>query len=199
MSESKLSEVMRDHETNQTSEGAQLVQDEMDDLTQEERRKANGVGDPRTSEMAVGVIKDEIDNLSDDDSDLVIDEPPEEDMGGVESDKEERSMEEADMKPSLPSFSFLADQRALLQPKTDLQKRPEQAIQPKPRASGVVGDGGVGVGAPGVAADSRPPTTSSSQLTSSPAPSHFNFNLDILATVASMNRYTNHFHFFVSI
>ena len=118
-----------------------MVQDEMDDLTQEERRKANGVGDPRTSEMAVGVIKDEIDNLSDDDSDLVIDEPPEEDMGGVESDEEERSMEETDMKPSLPSFSFLADQRALLQPKTDLQKRPEQAIQPKPRASGVVGGG----------------------------------------------------------
>ena len=81
-----------------------MVQDDMDDLTQEERRKANGVGDPRISEMAVGVIKDEIDNLSDDDSDLVIDEPPEEDMGGVESDEEERSMEESDMKPSLPSM-----------------------------------------------------------------------------------------------
>ena len=105
------------------------------------------------------------------------------------------------MKPSLPSVTFLADQRALLQPKTELQRKPEQVIQPKLRG-GLGGgvDGGlaagvggglaveVGGGINGVAAQSRP--ISNTQVASSPPPftSYFNNGLDILATVASMNR-----------
>ena len=174
-------------ESNLISEEARMIEDEVDDLddislSQEERRKA--YGDPRTSQMAsVGIVKDEIDDISDEDSDLVIDEPEEDTPREeeVESDQEfdsERPMEseEREMKPSLPSVMFLADQRALLQPKTELQRKPEQAIQPKSR----------------VAAQSRGATSSNTQAaSSSPAPAApFTpyFNLDILATVASMNR-----------
>ena len=181
-------------EPNLISEEARMIEDEVDhdlddiSLTQEEKRKAYG-GDPRTSQMAgVGIVKDEIDDLSDEDSDLVIDEPEEEDTTTrgeyVESDSEERpkmEKEEQEMKPSLPSVMFLADQRALLQPKTELlQRKPEQAIQPKSRGGG------------GVGAQSRAPPSSSSNTqaaSSAPAaPAPFNFNLDILAAVASMNR-----------
>ena len=165
-----------------------MIQDEVDELEdisllQEETRKA--YGDPRTSQMAgVGIVKDEIDDLSDEDSDLVIDEPEEDTRREVESKHEfDSNREETNMKPSLPSVNFLADQRALLQPKTESQRKPEQGIELKSRG-GVVGVGGV-------PAQSRAPTNSNSQVASSllaPAPAPFNFNLDILATVASMNR-----------
>ena len=163
-----------------------MIQDEVDDLddislTQEERSKA--YGDSRTSQMVgVGIIKDEIDDLSDEDSDLVIDEPEEDTTREVESEHEfDSDREETNMKPSLPSVNFLADQRALLQPKTESQRKPEQGILPKSR-------GGVGGG--GVITQSRAPTSSNSQVASSPAPAPLTpyFNLDILATVASMNR-----------
>ena len=180
-------------EPNLTSEEARIIQDEVDglddiSLSQEERRKA--YGDPRTSQMAsVGIVKDEIDDLSDEDSDLVIDEPEEDTIREeVESEQEfdsDRPMEseEREMKPSLPSVMFLADQRALLQPKTELQRKPDQAIQPKS-----IGGGG------GVAAQSRAPASSNTQASASSSPAApaapFTpyFNLDILATVASMNR-----------
>ena len=179
-------------EPNLISEEVRMIQDDLDDLSQEERRNAL-YGDPRTSEMAgVGIVKDEIDDLSDEDSDLVIDEPEEDTIREeVESEQEfdsDRPMEseEREMKPSLPSVMFLADQRALLQPKTELQRNPEQAIQPKSRVGG--GRGG------GVAAQSRAPASSNTQASASSSPAApaapFTpyFNLDILATVASMNR-----------
>ena len=161
-----------------------MIQDEVDELEdisllQEETRKA--YGDPRTSQMAgVGIVKDEIDDLSDEDSDLVIDEPEEDTTREVESKHEfDSNREETNMKPSLPSVNFLADQRALLQPKTESQRKPEQGIELKSRGGGVP-------------AQSRAPTNSNSQVAASsllaPAPAPFNFNLDILATVASMNR-----------
>ena len=75
-----------DVKPNSTSEEAKMMEVEMDDdlngisLSQEERRRAHG--DPRTSEIAaVGIVQDEIGDLSDDDSDLVIDEPEEETKG----------------------------------------------------------------------------------------------------------------------
>ena len=49
------------------------------------------------------------------------------------------------LRPSLPSVTFLADQRALLQPKVDQRRSPELVIQAKPTASsGGVGNGQVG-------------------------------------------------------
>ena len=159
------------------------------------------------SKADVGIVEDKINDLSDDDSDLVIDEPEEEETG--RESEEEIEEERPEMKPSLPSVTFLADQRALLQPKTELQRKPEQVIQPKLRgglgggvdgglAAGVGGGlavevgGGlaveVGGGINGVAAQSRP--ISNTQVASSPPPftTYFNNGLDILATVASMNR-----------
>ena len=151
------------------------------------------------SKADVGIVEDKINDLSDDDSDLVIDEPEEEETG--RESEEEVEEERPEMKPSLPSVTFLADQRALLQPKTELQRKPEQVIQPKLRG-GLGGgvDGGlaagvggglaveVGGGINGVAAQSRP--ISNTQVASSPPPftTYFNNGLDILATVASMNR-----------
>ena len=151
------------------------------------------------SKADVGIVEDKINDLSDDDSDLVIDEPEEEEIG--RESEEEVEEERPEMKPSLPSVTFLADQRALLQPKTELQRKPEQVIQPKLRG-GLGGgvDGGlaagvggglaveVGGGINGVAAQSRP--ISNTQVASSPPPftTYFNNGLDILATVASMNR-----------
>ena len=191
-----------DVKPNSTSEEAKMMEVEVDDdlngisLSQEERRRSHG--DPRTSEIAgVGIVQDEIGDLSDDDSDLVIDEPEEETKSEEEYFDEESPMEREETKPTLPTFNFLADQRALLQPKTELQRKPEPAIQLKSRVGlgvgvgggvgGVVGGGaGGGVGG-GVATQLRAPANIQAAASS---PSSFTpyFNLDILATVASMNR-----------
>ena len=189
-----------DVKPNSTFEEAKMMEVEMDDdlngisLSQEERRRSHG--DPRTSEIAgVGIVQDEIGDLSDDDSDLVIDEPEEEIKRESEEEyfEEESPMEREETKPTLPTFNFLADQRALLQPKTELQRKPEPAIQLKSRVGLGVGLGG-GVGGVvgggdggGVATQLRAPANIQAAASS---PSSFTpyFNLDILATVASMNR-----------
>ena len=109
----------------------------------EGKRETNGnSGQPQTG---IGIVKDDFEDLSDNDSDLVIDEP-EEDVEEMERDKEEENMEfNEHLRPSLPSVTFLADQRALLQPKVDQRRSPELVIQAKPTASsGGVGNGQVG-------------------------------------------------------
>ena len=73
-------------------------------VNEEGKRETNGnSGQPHTG---ICIVKDDFEDLSDNDSDLVIDEP-EEDVEEMERDKEEENMEfNEHLRHSLPSVTF---------------------------------------------------------------------------------------------